>query len=137
MLFLDFCFFFCKQKTAYEMRISDWSSDVCSSDLASHQRLRKYWCEAGMILDEFVRGCPSFRICRDMRRGTRAPEDLRLSYDAWVLAGEFGRSREDEQGMSFAKGRRGARRGGGRRSEVERVGQEGGGPTRSRGAQSP
>src|SRR3546814_16162717 len=28
------CFFFCfKQKTAYEMRISDWSSDVCSSDL--------------------------------------------------------------------------------------------------------
>src|SRR3546814_5006613 len=29
---LVFCFF-CKQKTAYEMRISDWSSDVCSSDL--------------------------------------------------------------------------------------------------------
>src|SRR3546814_5593354 len=28
----SFCFFF-KQKTAYEMRISDWSSDVCSSDL--------------------------------------------------------------------------------------------------------
>src|SRR3546814_9864278 len=28
-----FCFFFCKQMTAYEMRISDWSSDVCSSDL--------------------------------------------------------------------------------------------------------
>src|SRR3546814_3624094 len=32
-------FFFFKQKTAYEMRISDWSSDVCSSDLfsGSHQ----------------------------------------------------------------------------------------------------
>src|SRR3546814_2907109 len=28
------CIFFFKQKTAYEMRISDWSSDVCSSDLA-------------------------------------------------------------------------------------------------------
>src|SRR3546814_4234194 len=27
-------FFFFKQKTAYELRISDWSSDVCSSDLA-------------------------------------------------------------------------------------------------------
>src|SRR3546814_1218076 len=27
-------FFFFKQKTAYEMRISDWSSDVCSSDLS-------------------------------------------------------------------------------------------------------
>src|SRR3546814_20571738 len=28
-------FFFLKQKTAYEMRISDWSSDVCSSDLSA------------------------------------------------------------------------------------------------------
>src|SRR3546814_11988926 len=32
-------FFFFKQKTAYEMRISDWSSDVCSSDLF-HELLR-------------------------------------------------------------------------------------------------
>src|SRR3546814_8854135 len=30
-------FFFFKQKTAYEMRISDWSSDVCSSDLAERK----------------------------------------------------------------------------------------------------
>src|SRR3546814_16876536 len=35
-------FFFFKQKTAYEMRISDWSSDVCSSDLhGHHQELRR------------------------------------------------------------------------------------------------
>src|SRR3546814_12481894 len=33
-------FFFFKQKTAYEMRISDWSSDVCSSDLAFHIKER-------------------------------------------------------------------------------------------------
>src|SRR3546814_1276157 len=32
------CFFFFKQKTAYEMRISDWSSDVCSSDLQGELR---------------------------------------------------------------------------------------------------
>src|SRR3546814_13893020 len=32
IIFMQFVFFF-KQKTAYEMRISDWSSDVCSSDL--------------------------------------------------------------------------------------------------------
>src|SRR3546814_2684962 len=32
------CFFFFKQKTAYEMRISDWSSDVCSSDLIGIRR---------------------------------------------------------------------------------------------------
>src|SRR3546814_4860010 len=33
MIDIRFFFFFFKQKTAYEMRISDWSSDVCSSDL--------------------------------------------------------------------------------------------------------
>src|SRR3546814_8821454 len=33
LLFSYVYFFFFKQKTAYEMRISDWSSDVCSSDL--------------------------------------------------------------------------------------------------------
>src|SRR3546814_3634529 len=32
-MFMFVVFFFFKQKTAYEMRISDWSSDVCSSDL--------------------------------------------------------------------------------------------------------
>src|SRR3546814_3458748 len=40
-IMLSSCFFFFKQKTAYEMRISDWSSDVCSSDLPERQRLRK------------------------------------------------------------------------------------------------
>src|SRR3546814_1748508 len=37
---LFFCLFFFKQKTAYEMRISDWSSDVCSSDLPDADRAR-------------------------------------------------------------------------------------------------
>src|SRR3546814_5663403 len=36
-----FHFFFFKQKTAYEMRISDWSSDVCSSDLVGVTRLKE------------------------------------------------------------------------------------------------
>src|SRR3546814_9806316 len=34
-------FFFFKQKTAYDMRISDWSSDVCSSDLAAVRLLQQ------------------------------------------------------------------------------------------------
>src|SRR3546814_7077346 len=38
---LCFIFFF-KQKTAYEMRISDWSSDVCSSDLSARQYPRRH-----------------------------------------------------------------------------------------------
>src|SRR3546814_2585118 len=37
------CIFFCKQKTAYEMRISDWSSDVCSSDLHRGIFLPSVW----------------------------------------------------------------------------------------------
>src|SRR3546814_4705209 len=36
LMYTFFVFFF-KQKTAYEMRISDWSSDVCSSDLAAQE----------------------------------------------------------------------------------------------------
>src|SRR3546814_4874208 len=39
MMFL----FFFKQKTAYEMRISDWSSDVCSSDLIGEDGKAKYY----------------------------------------------------------------------------------------------
>src|SRR3546814_8452418 len=44
--FVTVVFFFFKQKTAYEMRISDWSSDVCSFDLARgpcaiHRRNRR------------------------------------------------------------------------------------------------
>src|SRR3546814_3377618 len=42
-LFVFVFFFFFKQKTAYEMRISDWSSDVCSSDLASLRGVRKQY----------------------------------------------------------------------------------------------
>src|SRR3546814_10087576 len=36
-------FFFFKQKTAYEMRISDWSSDVCASDLSYPGDCRSRW----------------------------------------------------------------------------------------------
>src|SRR3546814_6614663 len=43
-------FFFFKQKTAYEMRISDWSSDVCSSDLLCLTTQR-------LLSDEGVRTC--------------------------------------------------------------------------------
>src|SRR3546814_8342637 len=44
-------FFFFKKKTAYEMRISDWSSDVCSSDLLDID-LTVRTVDAGAIVDE-------------------------------------------------------------------------------------
>src|SRR3546814_2604344 len=58
-----YLFFFFKQKTAYEMRISDWSSDVCSSDLLD---TRQDWLPPGE---------PSAGRCSDF--GDRCPEDLR------------------------------------------------------------
>src|SRR3546814_5023310 len=52
-------FFFFKQKTAYEMRISDWSSDVCSSDLqrfddAGGKRARRF--DGDALGDRVARG---------------------------------------------------------------------------------
>src|SRR3546814_1655436 len=40
VLYIYVSFFFFKEKTAYEMRISDWSSDVCSSDLEDGKKLK-------------------------------------------------------------------------------------------------
>src|SRR3546814_3384491 len=40
-MLMSTCFCVFKQKTAYELRISDWSSDVCSSDLAEGKRIPK------------------------------------------------------------------------------------------------
>src|SRR3546814_10308063 len=51
-------FFFFKQKTAYEMRISDWSSDVCSSDLR-RDRPQKQLCAR---TQGDVRGCDDHRL---------------------------------------------------------------------------
>src|SRR3546814_10738022 len=60
---VSFVFFF-KQKTAYEMRISDWSSDVCSSDLTLSaddgpnpelaDMTRRFWIAAALTVPVFV-----------------------------------------------------------------------------------
>src|SRR3546814_2910187 len=47
--------FFCKQKTAYDMRISDWSSDVCSSDLAGTAS-GNCWRSAGLCAVTYKHG---------------------------------------------------------------------------------
>src|SRR3546814_2961435 len=50
-------FFFVKQKTAYEMRISDWSSDVCSSDLdANSDTVRMIYDKLGRMTERRVNG---------------------------------------------------------------------------------
>src|SRR3546814_4070407 len=69
-------FFFFKQKTAYEMRMSDWSSDVCSSDLQCSQ-LSGLWARAN--------GCGdpgSYSSCKGHPPSARstAPGSHRLKY---------------------------------------------------------
>src|SRR3546814_2601315 len=50
-VYLDSCdCWFLKQKTAYEVRISDWSSDVCSSDLADFHNLKTPPLAAGQFV---------------------------------------------------------------------------------------
>src|SRR3546814_10591078 len=65
-------FFFFKQKTAYEMRISDWSSDVCSSDL--HRRWR-----LGPTMQDVGRRRDGVRGGRQMQQ--RIPVNLALEVD--------------------------------------------------------
>src|SRR3546814_5915654 len=56
------CFFFFKQKTAYEMRISDWSSDVCSSDLLFRPRGLAQHVEAVAVPGRTIARAPRQRL---------------------------------------------------------------------------
>src|SRR3546814_4233935 len=78
------CFFFFKQKTAYEMRISDWSSDVCSSDLIM----------AGLVVDSGQPGHETFMF--GMQQRINAYQFLCAAGQACAAAalatGEIGRA---------------------------------------------
>src|SRR3546814_8924603 len=79
--FLFLCFFFFKQKTAYEMRISDWSSDVCSSDLL-------FAAKGGMLLLDALRIARARRpdiqltVVGDKRSRPFVPEDPSIRFYA-------------------------------------------------------
>src|SRR3546814_5810774 len=83
-------FFFFKQKTAYEMRISDWSSDVCSSDLdlvagRDVQRI------LGLLIFLGVRGADIADQVADRGPGRIIARKAALRRDA----GQFGQPDED------------------------------------------
>src|SRR3546814_1762890 len=73
-----FVFFF-KQKTAYEMRISDWSSDVCSSDLASD--------DATVVLLDDHHGGPRRHAVDEVRPARRRVGEGRFSLEARIGLG--------------------------------------------------
>src|SRR3546814_64773 len=71
-------FFFFKQKTAYEMRISDWSSDVCSSDLSASWRSRGRRERKLRDRDEHLRSVAEFHhIASDHRSAGRRERTAR------------------------------------------------------------
>src|SRR3546814_10598019 len=82
-MFVDIFFF--KQKTAYEMRISDWSSDVCSSDLF------RYYLVYG-ALDMFAEG----RLEANHSHAHLVERDERLTVRVWRA--DDGRSEERRVG---------------------------------------
>src|SRR3546814_10076644 len=80
-----FVFFFFKQKTAYEMRISDWSSDVCSSDLGVTGCVHYNTCIIPVYLDpqgRYIRGMTHLRDMLSNFLGDRliTAETARVAY---------------------------------------------------------
>src|SRR3546814_16208321 len=74
------CFvFFFKQKTAYELRISDWSSDVCSSDL--HAGLLHSSRDTGTLPPIQLRGPFCGPRPRQLRRNNKSIRAFRHNYD--------------------------------------------------------
>src|SRR3546814_16532464 len=86
IVFVVVIVFFCKQKTAYDMRISDWSSDVCSSDLdeaaGDHRRQRG----------------------QDRRHRMKARDQRRRGEGHQAIGDEEGRGRQERK--SVAEGKR-------------------------------
>src|SRR3546814_20408818 len=80
-------FFFFKQKTAYEMRISDWSSDVCSSDLQRCARSCVKLSSQRLLLTRSHFVFPADRIL-DV-----GPDPCRFGIGAGQLSNEFGHRR--------------------------------------------
>src|SRR3546814_6861923 len=82
-------FFFFKQTTAYEMRISDWSSDVCSSDLEGHNyfrsknpyKLRSYafFGESYLNITDDLKLTAGLRYTDDRKTFTPVPSQTLLS----------------------------------------------------------
>src|SRR3546814_9087608 len=79
-------FLFFKQKTAYEMRISDWSSDVCSSDLPVDVRLVTDDGAAYVDVADHGRGIPADQLERVFEKFHRVEDPMRMT------TGETGRA---------------------------------------------
>src|SRR3546814_4246784 len=94
-------FFFFKQKTAYEMRISDWSSDVCSSDLMPPLAVDQYQhlvlAEAAQRRTARIGGPARIDRAREFQRRRDELEELREVAQAARLEIGSGVGRSEER----------------------------------------
>src|SRR3546814_14262096 len=88
-----YVFFFFRQKTAYELRISDWSSDVCSSDLPGLAALGRRWIAPA---DGEAAGYDERRIALGVPEGAA---ELGVDKTSWLEANAV-----ELNGVSFSKG---------------------------------
>src|SRR3546814_10208739 len=83
--------FFFKQKTAYEMRSSDWSSDVCSSDLTRRKRCCRPRAQFGgfnwwsALLVRYRRNAPNNQTTRSEEHTSELQSLMRISYAVFCL----------------------------------------------------
>src|SRR3546814_4919208 len=101
MMVFILLFFFFKQKTAYEMRISDWSSDVCSSDLALGVALADYVIVEDLA--DFARRRNAIARFRD-RRPVVFLDDVHAQFDAFI-ADEHRRTGNQQIGRASCRER--------------------------------
>src|SRR3546814_10145211 len=76
-----FLFLFFKQKTAYEMRISDWSSDVCSSDLIGGTGVLTVGALLGMAAHLDGKGCTILDMTGMAQKGGAVASHIRIGRD--------------------------------------------------------
>src|SRR3546814_8294645 len=85
--FVCFVFFF-KQKTAYEMRISDWSLDVCSSDLFGAQQLRPHVQTLSHLADTLIMVYPNAGLPNELGQYDEMPEQTAALVREWAEQGQ-------------------------------------------------
>src|SRR3546814_1423688 len=102
LLLFRWSFFFFKQKTAYEVRISDWSSDVCSSDLVRLQPIglcylkaavKKHLPDVEIAIKDYRGGCG--------RETVAVPKELKYLTDYYPVADQ---SPLDRKSVALGKG---------------------------------
>src|SRR3546814_3066575 len=96
--------FFFKQKTAYDMRISDWSSDVCSSDLIEHyhqaialvvaESFEQARAAAGLVRVQYRRAKGSFDLAKSLDSAVKPPPAFGTEAD--TRFGDFDAARSEE-----------------------------------------